>query len=54
MNEEQMIQVLEENAKIVAKLLVVLRHKNLLNDAEIAFIFNAELEDFNDDSLEIE
>lgn len=54
MNDKQMTQVLEENAKIVAKLMIVLKHKNLLNDAEIAFIFNAELDDFDNDSLEIE
>ena len=50
MNEKQMIKVMEENAKIVAKLLVVLKSRSLINDDDIKFIFD----ELSIDSLEIE
>ena len=52
MNDEQMIKVMEENVKIMAKLLVVLRHRELIKDTDIEFIFNDDLGD--DDTLEID
>lgn len=59
MNEQELLKrldkALEENAKIVAKLLVVLRSRNLIKDTDIEFIFNDDLQPIgDDDSLEIE
>lgn len=55
MNDEQMIKVMEENAKIVAKLLVVLRSRGLIKDTDIEFIFNEDLQPIgDDDTLEID
>lgn len=54
MNEEQMIQVLEENAKIVAKLIVVLQARGLIKDNDVRFIFDADFPCESDDKLEID
>lgn len=54
MIDEKMIAVLEENAKIVAKLLVVLRSRNLIKDSDVEFILNDDLQPIgDDDTLEI-
>ena len=52
---EKMTEVLEENAKIVAKLLVVLRSRGLIKDSDVEFIINEDLNPIgDDDSLEID
>ncbi len=52
---EKMTEVLEENAKIVAKLLVVLRSRGLIKDSDVEFIINEDLNPIGDDnSLEID
>lgn len=59
MNEQELLKrldkALEENAKIVAKLLVVLRSRGLIKDTDIEFIFNDDLQPIgDDDTLEID
>lgn len=55
MNEKELIKVMEENAKIVAKLLVVLRSRELIKDTDIEFIFDDNLHAIgDDDTLEID
>ena len=55
MIDEKMIAVLEENAKIVAKLLVVLRSRGLIKDSDVEFIINEDLNPIgDDDTLEID
>lgn len=50
MNEKDFIKAMEENAKIVAKLLVVLKSRDLINDNDIKFIFD----ELSHDTLEID
>lgn len=56
---QNLIKDVEKNAECVAKLLVILQIKQVINDKDLQFIFSEGMksifsDDDNDDSLEIE
>lgn len=56
---QNLIKDVEKNAECVAKLIVILQIKQVINDKDLQFIFSEGMQsifsdDNNDDSLEIE